>query len=213
MAKYPTVGDVKTRLGATMGYEEATKLYICFLKDIVEKVRQLETPFFVYYTPNDMENEFKQLLEEDLIFVPQKGNDLGERLYHGFRISSKLGYPAAIALASDVPDLPVSIIGEAVDKLKFHDSVLGPSSDGGYYLIGLKTQALSWNIFHRINWSTETVLRETLEAIDKAGLSLYSLESWDDVDQVQDISRLSHSRNPDFHTTHTWEYLKSKDNF
>jgi rSAM/selenodomain-associated transferase 1 len=213
MAKYPTVGDVKTRLGVTMGFEEATRLYICFLRDIVEKVRQLETPFFVYYTPDDLENEFKKLLGEDLIFVPQKGKDLGERLYNGFKSSSMMGYSAAIALASDVPDIPVSILGEAVEKLRLHDSVLGPSSDGGYYLIGLKTQALSWNIFHGINWSTETVLRETLDAIDKEGLSLYSLESWDDVDQVQDLSRLSHSKNPDFQTTYTWKYLKSRDNF
>ena len=97
MAKYPAVGDVKTRLGETMGYEEAAKLYMCFLKDTVEKVRQLRTPFFVYYTPADMGEEFKQLLGDDLKFVPQKDGDLGERLYNGFKESSSMGYPAAIA--------------------------------------------------------------------------------------------------------------------
>jgi rSAM/selenodomain-associated transferase 1 len=213
MAKYPTVGDVKTRLGETMGYEEATRLYICFLKDVVEKVRQLETPYFIYYTPDGLEKEFKQLLGEDHTFVPQKGEDLGVRLFNGFKDSSKMGYPAAIALASDVPDLPVSILGEALDKLKTHDSVLGPSSDGGYYLFGLKAQALSWKLFQGINWSTETVYKETLDVIEKEAVSLHSLEPWDDVDQVRDLSRLANSSDPDFQDTHTWKYLKSSGTF
>ncbi len=208
MAKYPKVGDVKTRLGKVMGYEEATRLYICFLKDTVEKVRQLETPFFIYYTLNDMEEDFKQLLGENLKYVSQKGADLGERLYNGFKVSSMMGYPASIALASDVPDLPVSILWDAVKKLKDFDSVLGPSSDGGYYLIGLKNQAVSWKLFHGINWSTETVYRETLDVIEKEAITIYSLESWDDVDQFTDLSRLANSKNPDFHLTHTWKYLK-----
>ncbi len=211
MAKYPTVGVVKTRLGETMGYEEATRLYICFLKDTVEKVRQLETPFFVCYTPSIMEEEFEQLLGKDLRYVPQKGEDLGERLYNGFRYSSMMGYPAAIALASDVPDLPVSIIREAVKEIGHYDSVLGPTSDGGYYLIGLKNQAITWKLFNGINWSTETVYKETLDEIEKEAISLHSLDSWGDVDQATDLSRLVNSKNTEFQKTHTWRYLKATD--
>ena len=209
MAKYPTVGDVKTRLGETIGYEEATKFYKCFLKDMVEKVRQLETPFFIYYTPDDKEEDLKQLLGENLKYVPQKGADLGERLYNCFKVSSKMGYPATIALASDVPDLPVSLLREAVKKLKVYDSVLGPSSDGGYYLIGLKNQAVTWKLFHGINWSTETVYRETLDVIEKEAITLYSLKTWDDVDEITDLLRLANSNNLDFQITHTWKYLKA----
>ena len=211
MAKYPAVGDVKTRLGETMGYEEAAKLYMCFLKDTVEKVRQLGTPFFVYYTPADMGEEFKQLLGDDLKYVPQKDGDLGERLYYGFKESSLMGYPAAIALASDVPDLPVLILQDAVINLEDHDSVIGPSSDGGYYLIGLKAQAVTWKLFHGINWSTETVYNETLDVIETENLSRHPLQAWDDVDQVTDLDRLTHSTNPDFKKTHTWRYLASTD--
>jgi rSAM/selenodomain-associated transferase 1 len=209
MTKYPTVGDVKTRLGKSMGYEEAAKLYICFLKDTVEKVKQLGRPFFVYYTPDDMVEKFKQLLGEKLEYVPQKGVGLGERLYNGFKASALMEYPAAIALASDVPDLPVSILRESLKKLESYDSVLGPSSDGGYYLIGLREQAVTWKLFHGINWSTETVYRETLDVIEKEDISLHSLEPWDDVDQVTDISRLVNSKNTDFQKTQTWRYLKT----
>ena len=208
MAKYPIIGDVKTRLGETMGYEEATKLYICFLKDTIAKVRQLAIPFFIYYTPENMEAEFMQLFGEDLDYVPQSGANLGERLYNGFKVSSKIGYAAAIALASDVPDLPASILRVAVEKLSDYDSVLGPSSDGGYYLIGLKNQAVTIKLFQGINWSTETVYKETLDVIKKERITLYPLESWDDVDQITDLSRLYNSLNPDFHLTHTWRYLK-----
>lgn len=213
MTKYPTVGDVKTRLGESMGYDEAAKLYKCFLKDTVEKVKQLGIPFFVYYTPDDMEEKFKQLLGENLEYVPQKGVDLGERLYNGFKTSALMEYPAAIALASDVPDLPVSILRKSVKKLESYESVLGPSSDGGYYLIGLREQAVTWKLFHGINWSTETVYRETLDAIEKEDISIHYLEPWDDVDKVTDISRLVNSKNTDFQKTQTWRYLKTTYTF
>lgn len=210
MAKYPTVGDVKTRLGEIMGFEEATKLYICFLKDTVEKVKQMDTAFVIYYTPEDMEEEFKQLLGEDLKYVPQKGTDLGERLYNGFKDSLRW-YPAAIALASDVPDLPVSLLRESVKKLEDYESVLGPSPDGGYYLIGLNDQVVTWKLFKGINWSTETVYRETLEVIEKEAISLHVLDAWEDVDQVTDLLRLANTKNTNFHKTQTWRYLKATD--
>lgn len=211
MAKYPVVGDVKTRLGKTMGYEEAADLYICFLKDTVEKVRKLGAPFFVYYTPDGMEEEFKELLGEDLDYLPQVGADLGERLYNGFKASSQMGYPGAVALASDVPDLPVEILRETVGKLREYDCVIGPSPDGGYYLIGLKSQAVTMDIFRGINWSTETVYRETLDVIAKEKLSLHNLEPWDDVDKVADLSRLANSKSNEFQNTHTWRYLKANE--
>jgi rSAM/selenodomain-associated transferase 1 len=198
MAKYPS----------RLGYEEATKLYSCFLKDTVDIIRRLGAPFFIYFTPDDRKVDFIQLLGDELEYVPQRGSDLGDRLLNGFKASSQMGYPAAIALASDVPDLPVSILKEAVDKLSDFDSVLGPSPDGGYYLIGLRSQIVSGEVFHGIQWSSETVYSETVRLIEERGTSLYSLESWDDVDKVSDLTRLTDSIDPEFRLTRTWKYLE-----
>ena len=110
-----------------------------------------------------------------------------------------------------MPDLPVSILKESVSKLLVYDSVLGPSPDGGYYLIGLKDQAVTMDLFRGVNWSTETVYMETLDVIDKEGLAVYSLDSWEDVDKVGDLSRLIRSKNPDFKKSRTWKYLKDID--
>jgi rSAM/selenodomain-associated transferase 1 len=210
MAKYPAVGEVKTRMGKSMGNEEAANLYLCFLRDTVEKVNGLGVPLFIYFTPEDRREEFQRLLGNDLTYVPQEGDDLGERLFNGFKLSSEMGYTSAIALASDAPDLPGSILDEAVTKLDEFDSVIGPSPDGGYYLIGLKNSAVTQGLFHGITWSTNTVYAETLARIKGKQISCHSLASWADVDHVDDLERLLSSSDPDFRRSHTWKYLMSR---
>ncbi len=208
MAKYPTVGNVKTRLGESLGHEETTNLYLCFLKDIIEKVNRLSVPFFIYFTPNNKKRDFELLLGNNLTYVPQIGDDLGQILYYGFRASLKMGYISAIALASDVPDLPESILDEAVLKLKTFDSVIGPSIDGGYYLIGLQKNAVRKNLFQGITWSTEKVYADTMKKIEEEKISCYPLTPWGDVDVIDDLERLLSSKDSMFHRSHSWKYLK-----
>ena len=210
MAKYPAVDEVKTRMGESMGNEEAAHLYLCFLRDTVEKVSGLGVPFFIYFTPTDSREEFQRLLGNDLTYVPQAGTDLGKRLFNGFKISTEMGHLSAIALASDAPDLPSSILDEAVTKLGEFDSVIGPSPDGGYYLIGLKIHAVGQDLFKGIPWSTDTVYAETLARIKGKQISCHSLASWADVDHVDDLERLLSSSDPDFRRSHTWKYLMSR---
>lgn len=209
MAKYPTIGKVKTRLGKYLGKEEAARLYQCFLKDTVEKINYSGVPFFIYYTPADKKEGFEQLFGNNLTYVAQKGDDLGKRIYHGFKISLEKGFTSAIALGSDIPDLPESILNEAVKKLKEYDSVIGPSLDGGYYLIGLRKEAVSQNLFQDINWSTKTVFKETMNKIDEEKINCHQLTPWSDVDLINDLNHLLSSKDPIFHGSHTWEYLKS----
>jgi rSAM/selenodomain-associated transferase 1 len=170
-------------------------------------VNGLGVPLFIYFTPEDRREEFQHLLGNDLTYVPQEGDDLGERLFNGFKLSSEMGYTSAIALASDAPDLPGSILNDAVTKLEEFDSVIGPSPDGGYYLIGLKGQAASQDLFKGITWSTDTVYAETLTRIKMKQISCHSLSIWADVDKVDDLARILSSRDPSFHRSHTWKYL------
>ena len=208
MARYPNVGSVKTRLGESLGHEEATNLYLCFLKDIIEKVNRLSVPFFIYFTPKNKMEDFELLLGNNLTYVPQIGDDLNQILYNGFRTSLKMGYNSSIALASDIPDLPESILNEAVLKLKTFDSVIGPSIDGGYYLIGLQKNAVRKNLFQGITWSTEKVYAETMNKIKEEKISCYPLTPWGDVDVIDDLERLLSSKDSMFHRSHSWKYLK-----
>ena len=192
-----------------MGHEETAQLYTCFLKDTVEKIKRLGFPFFIYYTPYEKKEELEHLLGDNLTYVPQEGVDLGERLYNGFKKSIKMGHPSAIALASDTPDLPESTLVNAGKKLGEFDSVIGPSLDGGYYLIGLRNHAMIHNLFQGIIWSTKTVFAETMKKIEAEQLSCHSLEPWRDVDEVEDLTQLLSSDDPVFHRSSTWKYLKT----
>jgi rSAM/selenodomain-associated transferase 1 len=212
MAKYPTAGRVKTRLGEVIGHEEVTYLYLCFLKDTIENVKRLGVPFFIYYTPDDKKEDFEQLFGNNLTYVPQIESDLGRRIYQGFKISFAMGHASSIALGSDIPDLPETILAEALQRLKEFDSVIGPSFDGGYYLMGLRKNALNKKLFQGINWSTKTVLAETMNKINDEEISCYPLAPWWDVDNIIDLKRLMYSRNPVFNNSHTWNYLKRLSN-
>lgn len=209
MAKYPTVGMVKTRLGESLDPEKAAHLYLCFLKDTVEKVSRLGVPVFIYYTPEDKKEYFERLFGDNPSYLPQMGDDLGERLYNGFKEICEQGYDSAIALASDSPDLPEAILDESLKKLTQYDSVIGPSFDGGYYLIGLRKDSASKNLFRGIAWSTETVFNETMKKIKQGKISCHALAPWGDVDQMADLNRLLSSEDPVFHKSHTWRFLKS----
>ncbi len=211
MAKYPTAGMVKTRLGESIDAEKVAHLYLCFLRDTIEKVDSLGVPFFIYYTPVDKIADFKRLFGNDHDYLPQMGDDLGERLNNGFVKSFENGFTSAIALASDVPDLPEALLDEALKKLTEYDSVIGPSFDGGYYLIGLRKDSASNNLFRGIAWSTETVFIETMKKMEQGKISCHALSSWGDVDEISDLERLLTSEDPAFHRSHTWRFLKRSE--
>jgi hypothetical protein len=211
MAKYPAVGMVKTRLGESIGPENVVHLYLCFLKDTVEKVSRLGVPFFIYYTPDDKKEYFERLFGINPSYLPQMGDDLGERLYNGFKKLFGQGYDSAIALASDIPDLPEAILVESLRKLTEYNSVIGPSLDGGYYLIGLRKDSASKSLFRGIAWSTETVFNETMKKIKKGKISCHVLALWGDVDQITDLERLLSSEDPVFHGSYTWRFLNSSE--
>ena len=120
-----------------------------------------------------------------------------------------MGYNSAIALASDIPDLPKSILDESLKKLEEYDSVIGPSIDGGYYLIGLRKDAIEENMFQGITWSTGSVFAETMKKkIKDKKISCHQLTPWHDIDLVEDLKRLKYSKESTFHRSHTWKYLK-----
>jgi hypothetical protein len=190
MAKAPRPGAVKTRLCPPLLAAEAATLYRCFLLDKIDAVRALtRTRPVVAYTPDEARAEFAALAP-DFTLVPQRGPDLGDRLHATLASLLAAGHPGAIAVDSDTPTLPREFLQRAVDCLTRPgpDVVLGPTEDGGYYLIGVR--AAHRVLFDAVPWSTSTVLEVTLRQAAAAGLRSVCMPAWFDVDTPDDLRRL-----------------------
>lgn len=193
MAKAPRPGEVKTRLAPALGAGPAAGLYRCFLLDAIEQVRALApASAVVAYAPADGRGEIEQLAP-GFTLVPQEGADLGARLANLFGYLLAKDHDAALVVGSDVPTLPAAFLKRALDLVAAPavDVVLGPSEDGGYYLIGLR--ALRRDLFEGITWSTPGVLAATLARAEAAGLGTACLPPWLDVDTPEDLDRLKAS--------------------
>lgn len=190
MAKAPRAGQVKTRLCPPLSGAEAAELYRCFLLDKIDQVRALRgaTPAIAYAPPGG--RAAFEGLAPGFSLVPQRGGDLGARLANSFAQFFRNGCGAALAIDSDTPTLPVALLQQALDLVRAPsiDVVLGPTEDGGYYLIGLR--ALHRELFDGIAWSTSRVLPETARRAEAKGLRVAYLPPWYDVDTPADLERL-----------------------
>lgn len=201
MTKAPREGAVKSRIASELGEAHAAGLYKAFLLDILGALRSINIPFIIYYTPEDAIDELRSLLGNDLQYIPQRGSDLGERLYHGMMFAGELGYRCAVALASDVPTVSEAYLLECVQALESYPGVIGPSIDGGYNLIGLNLDHLDRQYFTEITWGTDTVYEETIEKL--VNFDTYILEPIRDIDIFSDLKRISLKEN-----SHTMQYLR-----
>lgn len=193
MAKTPRAGEVKTRLCPPFRSNEAAELYRCFLLDKIEQVRGLTTVSqAISYTPLEGKAYFEELAP-GFVLIPQEGPDLGTRLAHSFDQLFAQGYAAAMAIDSDTPTLPTHFLEEAFDLVTTPtiDLVLGPSDDGGYYLIGLRR--VYRELFEDMPWSTTQVMPETIRRAEAKGLTVACLPTWFDVDTADDLERLQAS--------------------
>jgi hypothetical protein len=125
-----------------------------------------------------------------LTHVPQEGNDLGEKMKNAFVRSFSAGTEKAVLIGSDIPDLSMAIIDEASVSLDTCDAVIGPASDGGYYLIGFRKDSFLPGVFEGIPWGTESVCGETLRLLYRAGCRVHVLPEWHDIDTADDLRSL-----------------------
>jgi uncharacterized protein len=191
MAKAPEPGRVKTRLCPPLSHSEAAQLYQCFLVDKIAQVNGLqEAAPVVSYTPDESKPVFKDLTPPHFALIPQRGDDLGARLLFTFDQLFRQGYTQVIVIDSDTPTLPTAYLEEALKLIAAHenDVVLGPTEDGGYYLIGLRQPHRE--LFERMPWSTSQVFPETRRRSQQSGLTVTCTESWYDVDTAEDLTRL-----------------------
>jgi rSAM/selenodomain-associated transferase 1 len=206
--KAPRKGQVKSRLAAVMGQDTALELYRNFVLDILASVEKSGVPCRVCYYPADSGETVRQWLGDRLTYMPQEGNNLGERMEQAFRRVFSEGISRAVLIGSDIPDLPPALLQDAVERLDRMGAVIGPSKDGGYYLIGFRKDAFFPNIFHGPEWSTETVFRKTMQIFRQEQREVSLLSTLQDVDTINDLKDLmERGRSSAFRASRTMVYL------
>ena len=216
MTKAPQVGRVKTRLVPPLTPKQAAELNKCFLRDTAVAISSACSPRPVgdankmplerasashnkaataacgvaVYTPVGAESAYTDILPPDFSLLPQRGDEFGERLYFAVEDLFKFGFEAVCLIDSDSPTVPAETFAGAAELLSTNEDrvVLGPSDDGGYYLIGVKKPHR--HLFERIDWSTERVLNQTIQRAMELELEAKLLPSGYDVDDGASLRRL-----------------------
>jgi len=193
-AKRPDRGKVKTRLVPPLTPDQAAHLYHCFLKDACGQLLALrDVDRVIAYDPPDDREFFESLGPPGFTLLEQPQTGLGDRMAGLFATLQDLGYRQFIAVGSDAPTLPTAWLQQAIDTLRNETTslVLGPSEDGGYYLIGM--DGLHTGVFDDIDWSTRSVYTQTRERAAALGLTVTDLPRWYDVDDAASLEKLRQS--------------------
>lgn len=186
VVKNPVPGRVKTRLQSRYTPQQAARLYIAFVKDTLDKVRRLHIDKrIIAFDPPNEEQAVRKVCDNDFEYVPQVQDDLGQRMYQALLQQLQSGAQRVILIGTDIPSLPATYITQAFELLKSKDVVIGPSTDGGYYLVGISRPCPE--IFENINWSTFSVLSETTESLRRHNYSLGLVPPWFDVDTPEEL--------------------------
>jgi len=191
MCKAPQSGRSKTRLAKAVGVVAASELSACFLRDVAAAIEAVPEALgrrgYGVYAPAGAEHIMRQLLPAGFELLLQAGDDLGYVLFGATRALLDAGHDCVLLVNGDSPTLPAGFLVQAIEALREPGDrmVLGPASDGGYYLIGLKHAHRQ--LFTRIAWGTETVARSTYERAAEIGLATTLLPEWYDVDDLETL--------------------------
>lgn len=177
--KKPIEGRVKTRLAATIGNEKAVNVYCDLLRKTEQIIEPLKQQVFIF-SDEYFEGYF---LSKD--WRLQTGNDLGEKMYNAFEEVFALGFEKVSIIGSDCYELTTQLIEDSFRQKT--STVLGPSEDGGYYLLGLTQN--NKQVFSSIDWSTNKVCRQTQNQLDKLSFSYTLLPTLTDIDDEDDLKR------------------------
>ena len=184
-AKDPVAGQVKTRLSSLLDNSTTLNLYHHFLRDSIEKICSVaEVDRFIGIASNSQTGYFEDVSRRRSVqlFV-QEGDNLGERMRRAFEERFKEGYERVVIIGADSPTLPTAYIEQALQSKK--EVVIGPSTDGGYYLIGMQGKVT--DVFEGVSWGTDQVLSETLDVLKGQRAEAELLPVWYDVDLPEDL--------------------------
>ncbi|RAK08631.1 hypothetical protein C8C77_10226 [Halanaerobium saccharolyticum] len=193
MSRAPIPGKTKTRLESHLKKEECAELHQAFLKDINTKFLNLKKVYsrldlYLSYTPTDTSFQFAEVIDKQFVRIPQRGKNLGEKMYYALSDAYQESNLPVLITGSDLPLLDLDIFTEALAGLKERDLVIGPSQDGGYYLIGMKKPEKF--LFDFENWGNFSVLEKTIREASRHNLKSHFLPEASDVDTFKELLQL-----------------------
>ena len=205
--RYPEPGKTKTRLIPVLGEQGAAELQRQMTEHLISTARKLlklRSLIIEIRYEGGSKSLMQNWLGPEFTYYPQHQGDIGQRMYLALDDAFQSGTQAAIIIGTDIPGITIDILKNAFDKLKTNDMIIGPASDGGYYLIGIK--AVSWSeantqLFSEMHWGTAEVLKQTLAVAKKLGFNHLLLEALDDVDRPADLQVWQRWVQTDLHPT------------
>ena len=184
--KYPTEGKVKTRLAKTIGNKKAALIYKIMAENAIQSVEKFTRTYkYIFYTEKNDMQLVNDWIKKKYFYALQDGNDLGERMKNAFRQVFAHGSKKAIVLGTDIPDISKEIINEAIMELDKYDLVVGPSPDGGFYLLGMKKYYHF--LFEDIIYSTSSVFEKTINRAKRHSLTFKLLKPLSDIDTEDEL--------------------------
>ena len=198
--RVPRPGTTKTRLMGLLSGDQCAQLHWAFLRDLAKVYEHLDADLFVWHTPDPAWEQLKEVFPMAKGFQPQNGAGLGEKMNHALNEVLALGYDAVVLTGADLPAMTATHLQSGFDALEKADVTLGPTADGGYYLVGVKAPAPC--LFENQTYGSGSVFDRTAAAAEKAGHTLAPALPCDDVDTPEDLRALR--LNPD---SHTYRYL------
>lgn len=189
--RYPEPGKTKTRLIPTLGAEGAANLHRQMAEYAIAQAKQLsfshQVSVEVHFSGGNL-HLMQSWLGNDIIYQSQIEGDIGLKMSAAFHTAFNHNINHVAIIGSDCPKLNSQLISQAFDVLSQHDLVIGPATDGGYYLIGLRR--FIPQLFMGINWSTSKVFQQTIEIADQLNLSVAYLPKLSDIDRPEDLAIL-----------------------
>ena len=197
-AKYWEPGRVKTRLANSIGPHLASQLSMHFARCLSRRLSSCGDQRTISIWPPESSREFETLARDRWRVRPQSPGNLGERMRTYLQDAFARGCNKVVLIGSDSPTLDESLIDHAFELLDSYSTVLGPTDDGGYYLVAARDSVPP--IFDEITWSSPSVWNQTVGRLERRGIPYGSLPTWYDVDEMDDLRRLGNelqSRFPD----------------
>ncbi|MCB0746683.1 MAG: TIGR04282 family arsenosugar biosynthesis glycosyltransferase [Ignavibacteriae bacterium] len=163
----------------------ALEIYKLLAENIFHEAEKLDCKTLIFYVDSTNEQKVKNWVNKDFLYLPQNGKDLGEKMLNAFEQVKSKGFEKILIIGSDVPDISKDLITNSLNELNKTDVVISPSDDGGYSLLGLKE--INSFLFQNIEWSTQKVLNQTIDAIKQNKLSLTKLKTLNDIDTKEEL--------------------------
>ncbi len=184
-AKFPEAGKVKKKIGQVIGMDTSAKLCECFINDLISAHNVQDYDLYLSFIGHEYKEKYRTMFSNVILYV-QRGSNLGENLFFSFEDLLD-DYDKVVIIGCDAPTVGPDLATKAFNALDSYDVVLGPVSDGGYYLIGMKQPR---NIFEGLPFGTDKLIQRQVELLKTKGLTFVMLEELDDIDTIDELKKV-----------------------